>query len=47
MMPLIELYAEREINSPANHQEFARETKEKLRRLRAALSPQTDSQEQK
>lgn len=37
MMSLIEFYAKREMESPSNHQEFVRETSEKLNRLRAAL----------
>ena len=37
-MPMIEFYAEREINHPANHQEFVREKREMLRELRAVLA---------
>lgn len=32
--PIVEFYLKREIESPANHQEFAREAQEKLDRFR-------------
>jgi hypothetical protein len=35
--PIVEFYLKREIESPSNHQEFAREAAEKLARFRAAL----------
>ena len=34
---IVEFYLKREIESPANHQEFAREADEKLQRFRAAI----------
>lgn len=37
-MPLMEFYLEREIGSPSNHQEFAREKRELRDRLRALLA---------
>lgn len=36
-LSLIEFYAEREMNAPANHQEAVRETRESLRKYRAAI----------
>ena len=36
-LPLIEFYTKREVESPSNHQEFAREAEERLRRFRAAI----------
>lgn len=35
--PIVEFYLEREIKSPANHQDFAQEAQEKLNRFRAVL----------
>lgn len=37
VVPIVEFYLKREIESPSNHQEFAREADEKLRRFRAAI----------
>jgi len=38
--PIVEFYLKREIESPANHQEFARQAQEKLDRFRAAAKDQ-------
>jgi hypothetical protein len=35
--PIVEFYLKREIESPSNHQEFAREAQEKLDKFRVAL----------
>jgi formate dehydrogenase maturation protein FdhE len=44
--PTVEFYLKREIESPSNHQEFAREAAEKLARFRAALDAPTVSQKE-
>jgi hypothetical protein len=35
----VEFYTYREVHSPSNHQEFAREAEERLHRFMAALAP--------
>jgi hypothetical protein len=44
--PIVEFYLKREIESPSNHQEFAREAQEKLNRFRAAARAPIVTKEQ-